>query len=86
MVGRELGKNDPKIAKFTYICFTVVTPFVILTFMAICYFFQDGLLSTFSNIPSTIAEAKKAMLIFTFCMFPDIMKGTIRGVFRALGA
>ena len=84
-VGQALGAGKVALARQFYDAFRLVSAVVILVYMVLFYHFQVQIVNIYTDIPSVQKETLKAIGLLLGNMFPDLFKGMLKGIIKALG-
>ena len=68
-----------------YNAFRVISSILILSVMLLQWTFRHEIVGLYTDILSTRREALNAIWLFSFNIFPDLFKGMMKGVIKALG-
>ena len=85
IVGQHLGNNDKKKAWDYYNAFRVVSPMLICFVMLLQWVYRVEIVEMYTNIESTRKISLQAIWLFLFNIFPDLFKGMMKGIIKALG-
>lgn len=85
IIGRQIGENNVPKARLYFKTFQFIAFVIILVVMWFQYTFQEQIVSIYTNIPQVKASALNVMTLFVFHILPDLMKGMLNGIIKALG-
>mmetsp|Transcript_12782 Transcript_12782/g.21611 ORF Transcript_12782/g.21611 Transcript_12782/m.21611 type:complete len:212 (+) Transcript_12782:864-1499(+) len=85
IVGQQIGSNNVKMAKVFYDSFRRVTVVIILLVMTFQYIYRREIVMMFTDNKEVEDQALGAIVLFVFNIFPDLFKGMLKGIIKALG-
>ena len=84
-VGQALGYLDVELARSLYRTFKYLSTFIILLVMFLFYFYSAFIVSIYTDLPGIQREALSAVGLILMNIFPDLFKGMLKGIIKALG-
>ena len=85
LVGQSLGAGDVLLANKFYQNFKWVSAAIIFLVMISFYYSCETIVGMYTTIPGVRQEALSAVGLIVMNIFPDLFKGMLKGVIKALG-
>lgn len=85
LIGHALGAGQIESSKQFYATFRQIAAGLILVVIFLTYFFQNALINVYTNIESVRIECMAAFPFLLMNIFPDLFKGMLKGIIKAMG-
>ena len=85
LVGQSLVAGDVRLANQFYQNFKWVSAFLIFFVMFFFYYYCEIIVGLYTTIPGVRREAISAVGLIMMNIFPDLFKGMLKGIIKALG-
>jgi len=84
-VGQAIGAGKVTLARKFYHTFCYISTFVILFVILVFNYFKEDIVCLYTNIESVRTGTLAVIPLMIFNIFPDLFKGMLKGIIKALG-